>query len=273
MVRAIVGLGTARRPHLPNAAKTLSLVTVPSSPRAVLVLVALLSAACAQSPVAPQGPISMFTPTPHAPANGATVAHAAQPVTLSVSNATTTGASDAVVYTFEVATDPGFTSKVAAKDAVQTPTRTSLTLDVLPPAKYYWRARATAGSSISGFTTTTSFTIVPGTSATGTIQAPLPFQPAIGTSVIGLKPTLTVNNAARSGVGAVAYWFEVATDAGFSMIVASGGASEGTSKTSFAPASNLSHSTTYFWRARAFEIGSGLSGPFSPPWTFVTGKT
>jgi hypothetical protein len=237
-----------------------------------LVVACVLCAACAKSPVAPNGTITVSAPAPLSPANGISVAVATQPVTLTIANAAST-AGDFVTYTFEVATDTGFSSTVASKSAVQTPAQTALTLDVLPPAKYFWRARAIVGDTTGPFMSAATFTIVPASTPTsGTIQAPTPVLPVNASTVVGRRPTLTVVNASRSGVGAIGYWFEVATDAGFTNLVATGGAAEGATRTSFTPASNLSFTTTYFWRVRAFEISSGLSGSSSTTWTFVTGK-
>lgn len=232
----------------------------------------MLCAACAKSPVAPNGAATVSAPAPLSPANGISVAVATQPVTLTVANAVSTAGADFVTYTFEVATDTGFASTVVSKSAVQTSAQTAVTLDVLPPARYFWRARAIVGDTIGPFMSTTTFTIVQASTTSAAIQAPTPILPVIASTVVGLRPTLTVVNASRSGAGAIGYWFEVATDAGFSNLVAAGGAAEGATRTSFAPASNLSFNTTYFWRARAFEISSSVTSSYSAAWTFVTGK-
>lgn len=237
-----------------------------------LVVACLLCAACAKSPLAPNGAATVSAPAPLSPANGVSVAVATQPVTLTVANAATTAGADFVTYTFEVATDAGFANTVVSKSAVQTSAQTALTLDVLPPAQYFWRARAIVGDTTGPLMSAATFTIVQSATPSAAIQAPTPVLPVLASTVVGLRPTLTVVNASRSGVGAVGYWFEVATDAGFASLVATGGAAEGTSRTSFSPASNLSFNTTYFWRARAFEISSGLASSFSATWTFVTGK-
>ena len=49
---------------------------------------------------------------------------------------------------FEVATDAAFTTLVVSKSLPQSAGgQTSLMLDPLPPATYYWRVRAAAGGS------------------------------------------------------------------------------------------------------------------------------
>jgi hypothetical protein len=59
---------------------------------------------------------SIAAPSPLAPANNAQIRNLDQPVTLIVQNAITT--KPGLTYTFEVATDPAFASKVQTKDAV-----------------------------------------------------------------------------------------------------------------------------------------------------------
>ena len=78
---------------------------------------------------------------------------------------------------------------------------------------------------------------------------------------IGLTPTFTWSAVA----GAVDYTVEIATDAGFTNIVAGGTVSG----TSFTPASTLAPETPYFWRVRASNAcGDGSNSAAS---TFTTG--
>ena len=68
--------------------------------------------------------------------------------------------------------------------------------------------------------------------------------PANGATGVALKPTLSWSAQAS----AASYRVEVATDSGFSNIVASGTVSSGTN---YQPSSNLNSDTTYYWRVRA----------------------
>src|SRR6478752_2732519 len=72
------------------------------------------AAACAKSPVAPATPPAV--PGLMTPTNGAQIPAQGQPVTLVVLNAS--GPAAGTTYTFEVATDIGFTAKVQTKDGV-----------------------------------------------------------------------------------------------------------------------------------------------------------
>ena len=58
-----------------------------------------------------------------------------------------------VTYTFEVATDVAFTTKVQVKDNVpESSGQTRITLDPLPAAKdYYWHVRASGGGTTGVF--------------------------------------------------------------------------------------------------------------------------
>src|SRR5262245_55019865 len=91
--------------------------------------------------------ITLTTPQPNSPNNNAEFKFIEQPITVSVKNAVTTGSAP-LTYTFEVAGDAAFASKVFTRDGVaETAGTTSLRLDRLPADRsYYWRARANSGS-------------------------------------------------------------------------------------------------------------------------------
>ncbi len=96
-------------------------------------------------------------------------------------------------------------------------------------------------------------------SSSPTITAPTPQSPANGSTVQSLNPTLTVGNA--TGAASLSYRFEVATDSGFSSIVAAvDNVPEGSGNTSWVVTPALA-SGRFFWRARA--SGEGVQGPFS----------
>ena len=97
------------------------------------------------------------------------------------------------------------------------------------------------------------------TGSSPTITAPTPQSPANGSTVQSLNPTLTVGNAA--GAASLRYRFEVATDSGFSSIVASvDNVPEGSGSTSWGVTPALA-TGRFFWRARA--SAEGVQGPFS----------
>src|SRR5262249_20542457 len=150
---------------------------------------------------------SVTAPRPLTPAAGAQIRHAEQPVTLVVANAAIT--SGTATYTFEVATDAGFSSKVYTKSGVaQTASQTATTLPALTPgADYYWRARAESGSTVGPFSAGRKMTIGPAVQ----LDPPTPVAPANGAATQGW-PALTVRNSTRSGpVGTITYRFEIST--------------------------------------------------------------
>lgn len=214
---------------------------------------ALLTIATAcSSPVAPAGSVTVTTASLVAPANGAQIANAAQPVTLTINNAVVTGADAAVTYTFEVATDAGFVSKVVTKDVPQGPGQTSLKLDPLPPGKdYYWRVRTTA-KTVGSFSDPIKFTIGPAL----VLNAPVPLSPASGATRI-IWPTFTVANAIRlAPVGPVLYRFDISTSSAFNAVLITGTVPEGSMQTSFTPPSSQpapTQTTQYFWRATVID--------------------
>ena len=214
------------------------------------------------------GPLtaSVTVPRPATPANNAQIANAAQPVTLVVQNAVVT--SGAAIYTFEVATDSGFATKVQTKDGIAEGAsgQTSVKLDTLPAAKdYFWHARAASDGTTGPFGATFKFTVGPAIS----ISTPSLVSPANGASTL-TQVTLTVGNATRVGsVGAMLYRFDISTFPGFPTLVATGTVAEGNGQTSFTtPALTLN--TTYFWRVTAIDSASGITSAASPVWNFVT---
>jgi hypothetical protein len=212
---------------------------------------------------------SVGAPRPLTPANGAQVRNIDQPVTLVVTNGFSTkpGAS----YTFEVATDSGFATKVQTKEAAEAAGgQTSVRLDALAAARdYFWHVRSTAGGTIGLFSPTFKFTVGPAVS----LSAPLPIAPLNG-SATGARPPLRVTNVTRSGAtGPLSYRFDVATTSSFTTIVASGTVPEGTNETGFIPATDLPPNSTFFWRATATDTANSVAGTSSVPQSFTTSLT
>src|SRR5215470_13673595 len=72
-------------------------------------------AACSKSATSADN--SFGAPQASTPANGASIAFSAQPITLTVTNAVRAGSASAT-YSVEVATDSGFNNKVFTKDGI-----------------------------------------------------------------------------------------------------------------------------------------------------------
>ncbi|MCC7415821.1 MAG: hypothetical protein IT176_01685 [Acidobacteria bacterium] len=245
---------------------------------AVLALAGAVAACGRKSPVAPSeagaaaGAASPLTasvgaPRPLAPAAGAQIRNADQPVTLIATNGFST--KPGAVYTFEVATDAAFATKVQTKENVQESGsgKTSVQLGALAAARdYYWHVRSTAGGTTGVFSQTFKFTIGPAVS----LGAPSPIAPLNG-SQTGARPTLRVGNVSRSGpAGALTYVFEVATSSAFTTVVASATVPEGAAETGFELPADLPANTTFFWRAAASDASSGVAGPPSAAQSFTT---
>ncbi len=235
----------------------------------ICLYVTLGAAACASSPTSPSGSTTVTTATPSSPANGAQIANLAQPVTLTVNNAVVTDAAAGVVYTFEVATDAGFATKVQTKDVPQSAGQTSLKLDLLAAGRdYYWHVRTNSGDTVGTFTSPLKFTIGPAI----VIAAPVPVSPANGATT-SVWPTLTVFNAVHSGpVGSITYKFELSTSETFNSTLVTTLVAEGSTQTSFPIPSGLStppQMTQYFWRVTATDQSSGISGPTSTVQSFT----
>ncbi len=120
-----------------------------SAALATLLLGLLLSSCGDESPTAPT--ISVSAPGIVSPADGAQVTGQ---VTLTVSNASVSGGTGPARYTFQIATDSGFASIAAQASDIPEGTggQTSWTVgSELAVGEFFWRARATVGSTQGPF--------------------------------------------------------------------------------------------------------------------------
>jgi hypothetical protein len=223
--------------------------------------------ACSNSsPSSPSG--SSSVPTPAQPAANASLRFGDQPVTLVVQNAAVTTTS-AVTYTFEVASDAGFASKVQIKDGVPQGAngQTSVKLDPLAGGRdYYWHARVNTGGSAGQFSAAVKFTV----GGTVVLSAPAPIGPLTNATTTP-RPALRVTNATRTGqTGPITYLFEVSSSPAFSTIVVSATQPEGINETGYIPPTELPNGATLFWRATAIDAADAVSSAPSPVQTFTT---
>jgi len=234
---------------------------------AACALALVTAAACSSNSAPAQPSVSVGTPAPQQPANSAQIAYASQPVTLTVQNAAITSGTGATTYVFEVATDSAFGSKVQTKDNVAEGAngQTSVKLDTLANGgDYYWHSRATNGGVAGQFGAVYKFTL----GSAVTLSAPVPLAPLTGAQT-NPRPALRVTNSTHQGqAGPVSYKFEIARDAGFSSIVASGTNSEGTVETDFTPAADLPLGSLY-WRATATDLANNVSSTPSTAHNFT----
>jgi hypothetical protein len=200
------------------------------------------------------------------PTNGAQIPNQGQPVTLVVVNAS--GSAAGTTYTFEVASDVAFTTKVQTKDGISAGItgQTSAQLDPLPAQRdYYWRARAQAPGAAGAFSDPFKFTIG-GAIALG---APVPIGP-LSNAETSSRPALRVSNVSRTGpTGPINYRFEIARDSGFASLVVAGNNSEGVNETGFIPTIDLPTRARLFWRAFAIDVANAVTSPSSTVQSFT----
>jgi hypothetical protein len=209
--------------------------------------------------------VTVGAPQPISPADGAQFKNVEQPVKLAISNGVTTS-SAALAYSFEVATDAGFASKVYTKDNVAEGAggQTSLTLDKLSPAKtYFWRARSGSAGPASKVR---SFSIGPEV----ILQAPVLAAPAQNATVTGRTVTLTANNVGRTGPAErVTYRFEVSDSSSFTNLVfVSSVLEQPGSQTSVTVNTTSNVAATYFWRVQASDPPNAVTTAFSAVGSF-----
>ena len=221
------------------------------------------------NPLSPSvaGPIpgvEISAPVPLEPAQGFKFKESQQPIKLVIQNAVSSGVRP-LSYTFEVASDSGFSTKVFSRAGVPPGdgNRTSVQIDRLEIGRsYYWRARAEDGANTGTFATA-GFEIYP----KPVVSPPAAVSP-INSEVVSGTPTLRVHNASFVGpVNALGYEFQIATDQGFGQLQAAGIVLEGSGDTTFNSSPLVSGSTLY-WRVRASD-GETTSG-WSATQTFRT---
>jgi hypothetical protein len=212
--------------------------------------------------------ITITTPVQVSPTVNQQFKFADQPLTLTVKNAVQTG-SGALTYSFEVATDAAFASKVFSKDGVAEGAggQTSLKIHTLagPGAKsYFWRARASSASVAGLYTAARAFAVGPQV----VIGAPTLVSPSSG-ATLGDKGSLTVSNASVTGpAGTPIYRFEVSDSASFGNLVFAASAVQGSGQTSASMTARLTTNGTYFWRVQVSDPSTGVVGPYSSTGTF-----
>ena len=179
-----------------------------------------------------------------------------QPIRLVVQNSSSSGVRP-LSYTFEVAADSGFGSKVYSRSGVAPGenNRTSVQIDRLEIGRaYYWRAWAEDGAN-TGAVSTAGFEIYPKPA----VNPPAALSPVNNETVGNATPTLRVRNATWVGpVGGLRYEFQIATDQPFTKLAYAGFANEGAGDTTFNSA-GLPPGTAFFWRSRASD-GESTSG-------------
>src|SRR5712671_3291842 len=162
------------------------------------------------NPLSPSvaGPIpgvNITAPKMLEPIAGQRIAVERQPVTLLIENAGTNGVRP-LTYSFDIATDANFNTKVFSRDGIAPGDggRTSLRLsDQLQTGRaYFWRTRAVDGANEGPYANAASFEIF----TPIVIDAPAPVSPGINVTIDTIRPRLTFTNAQRSGpAGTITY--------------------------------------------------------------------
>ena len=195
--------------------------------------------------------VNITAPRMIEPGQGAKYRESQQPIRLAVENATSNGVRP-LYYTFEVASDSEFATKMFARSQVLPGAdgRTSVQIDRLELGRsYYWRARAEDGANTGPFVTA-QFEVLP----RAQLGPPGLVSPGDNERTSSRRPSLVVSASERnSAVGGVRYEFMVATDGGFTQIVAGGVVDEQGGQTTFVPGGDLASDRVHWWTARATD--------------------
>jgi hypothetical protein len=246
----------------------------------ICVAFAIAASACTRSktPVQPSATAleadtsataSVTVPRPLTPAAGAVVRNIDQPMTLTVGNAVVTQ-NNTPTYTFEVASDSSFVTKVYTKSGVPQGAngQTSLTIDRIGAgADYYWRARAEGGGTTGPFSAARKVTVGPAIVINGVTNVGGPVNGASTGSLV----QFFVGNASTSGpVGQLSYRFEISTTPSFGSLVLAGSVPQGNTLTVWTPNVELPAETTLYWHVTVTDTTNGVSSPTSATYSFTT---
>jgi hypothetical protein len=227
--------------------------------RLVALAAAALLAACS-SPASPA--VSFTAPGAIGPAPGANLRFSDQPISLTLANAVETNPAT-LTYSVDVATDNAFANKVVSRTGI-VPSAGSTTSVLLPVLNgnqtYYWRAFSVVGAASTSAVAPKSFYVGPNV----TLTPPVIESPSGGV-VSSATPTFTVSDVARTGTpgGAIFYDFQVASDSGFTNIIAdSGHVTEQPNQTSWTSTVSLS-ATNYSLRVEALDPADSVTTAFT----------
>jgi hypothetical protein len=191
-------------------------------------------------------PPAPTVPTLFSPANTAVN----QPLNLSLTWLAVSGAS---TYRVQMSTSASFSDTVVDDSTLTT---TSKSVGPLSTSKtYYWRVNAKNPGGTSAWSGIWSFGTIPPVAG-----APVPLSPANSTQNQQLNLTLSWNAV----TGAATYRAQLATDTGFTSIVADDSTLTAPTK-AIGP---LSTGTTYYWRINAKNPGG--TSVWSEKWSFTT---
>ena len=212
--------------------------------------------------------VNISAPKPLEPNGGAKIAVGAQPVTLLLENASSSGPRP-ISYLFELATDAGFSNKVFAREGIPPGDggRTSLRMpDPLASERtYYWRARAEDGANTGPYSAAANFEVF----TPVVIDQPVPIAPINNVKVDNLHPRFTFANAPRSGpVGPITYVIEVGDTDSFANKLAIWTVAEQPNETSLDAPQDGPYGKQFFWHVRAYDPTT--TGPWSATQVFRT---
>lgn len=235
---------------------------------AVLALASACTAERSSTPLSPSvAGVTIGPPRPVLPASGTRLNRETHPIMLVVENASTTGGLP-LSYVFEGSTDAAFAAEVFRQAGVSTGPdgRTGVQVPGPLPAgrTYYWRVRATDGTTLGPYSDVAHFTVY----EAFVLAAPTPMSPTAGETVPTRQPTLRTTNAGRSGPAEpVSYDFEVSLSNQFGALVTNATLAETEGQTEWT-VSPLAAATTHHWRVRARSAST--TGPWSATETFIT---
>ena len=192
--------------------------------------------------------VTISAPRPLEPNSGAEVLSSSLPLKVVFENASSNSPRP-FWQVVEIAADAGFSNKLYTSERLD-PDASGRTTHTVPGrlsdgVTYYWRVHAEDGANASEPSQAVYFTVVEPV----TIDPPVPLSPIGGATTATDSPDFTVTNGKVSGpAGTVVYRFQVATDAGFSNVAASGTTERSGGSTTTHNVGKLTTNQLFYWR-------------------------
>ena len=220
----------------------------------------------------PLAGVTITAPTLLEPADGAFIKATSQPPLLIVFTNASSNSPRSFVHQLEIATVSDFSQVLFSADDIPPGPDGKASYDVpeaLAPEVYYLRVRALDGANTGPYSNPARVEVY----APGVLETPTPLSPIGGGTITTTKPALVVQHGAATGsVDSIDYLFEIASDSGFTNVVARLTVPQSPETTTSATPNDLAADSTFYWRAHtvAHDKSGEVTSPYSTTESFRT---
>ena len=220
----------------------------------------------------PLAGVTITAPTVLEPADGAFIKVSSQPPLLVVFTNASSNSPRPFVHQLEIATVSDFSQVLFSANNIPPGPDGKASYDVpeaLAPEVYYLRVRGRDGANTGPFSNPTRVEVY----TPVVLEAPTPLSPIGGETITTTKPALVVQHGSATGpVDSISYQFEIASDSGFTNVVAQLTVPQSPDTTTSATPNDLVADSPFYWRAQtvAHDKSGEVTSPYSTTESFRT---